>query len=66
MKSKIKGDYYKLIVDGLGFCCGTSFVYVKSEKANKKIVHANKSNNIKCNKIFNHNKYNLTCKIPKN
>ena len=35
-KHKERGNYYILSVDGLGFCCGTSFVYVKSEKTNKK------------------------------
>ena len=33
-----KGDFYKITVDGLGYCCGTSFVYVKSEKIIKKKV----------------------------
>ena len=63
-KHKKKGNYYILSVDGLGFCCGTSFVYVKSEKTNKKKkVRINKSLKINRDEKCDNTKNYLSCKV---
>lgn len=63
--SKNKSVTYKISVDGLGYCCGTNFIYVKSEDSTEK-ANCNYISNelINTNNILkgNNDNYKFSCR----
>ncbi len=65
IESNISNKYYKIYTDGLGYCCGTSFVYIKSDIIEDSLENTNdfmNSNYSSFRTEFNNENNKYSCK----